>query len=84
MPNLRKCLRCNLQKTGDRFLPRHRIRLDCRPLQIDENIPPGENHRCLHCHQSIQFNHLLVLIISDLKVVIKCRVSKSVKSKFKY
>ena len=52
MPNLRVWPHCNLQKNMARFLPRHRICLDYRPLQIDENFPQGENYRCLYCQQS--------------------------------
>lgn len=56
--SLRKCLRCNLQKNIMRFLPRHRICLDCCPQQPvlpqqipppDENFPLNTEHICSSC-----------------------------------
>ena len=84
MPNLRKCLRYKLQKSVARFLPRLRICLDCRPLQINENFPQGENYRCLYCQQSYPIQSFIGVNNQQFQTCNPCRVSKNLNFLFKY
>ena len=84
MPNVRKCIRCNLQKSVARFLPRHRICLDCRLLQIDENFPQGENHRCIYCQQSYPIQSFIGVNNHRYQTCNQCRVSDNYHLLFKY
>ena len=82
---LRKCLRCNLQKNLTRFLPRHRICLDCRPQQpvlhsrqpalSNENFPLNTEHICSNCHQSRPIHLFIGTNNQQLQTCNICRVS---------
>lgn len=74
MSDLRKCVRCHLQKSVARFSPRHRICLDCRP-PINENFPEGENYRCLHCQEVQPIQSFVGINNRRFQTCNQCRVS---------
>lgn len=67
-----------------KLLRRHQICLDCRPLLVDENIPPGENYGCVYCYQSNLVQSFIGTNNRRCKSCNQYRVSKSPKFMFKY
>ena len=76
MPNLRKCRQCNLHKSIEQFLPRHRICLDCRPLR-NKFFPEGENHYCLHCQELQPIQSFVGVNNRRFQTCNQCRVGEN-------